>query len=280
MRLPKRIGYRSLSKLLANPQIKLEVLARELDRRRIPYITFSKVNCLGFCSYRYVLEYVKLRRLHPEPTYFVKGRLFHQAAANYYEAKRSGAVAVTATLPLSAAKHLVDEDRVQVSNALQLLAQNTFTGWEVVAVESPFILYLGPRLPPCLGIVDLVLRKGRQFAVVDHKTGKNFNSPDPLQLAIYQEYVGRKYKPWKCIAIYDQYRWVHNLDRIRKPAFKRTTRRLGRDPWKKALRRIASAHKTMRDIERERDATADGPCYMCPYQRVCPKATTGFFSYY
>jgi hypothetical protein len=280
MWLPKKLGYRSLAKLLSRPQIRVDALSRELDRRRARYISFSKVTCLEFCPYRYVLEYVKLKRLRPEPSYFMKGRLFHQGAAKFYEAKRSGPEPASPALHTSANRRLNGKDKAHVLNALKLLAEHSFKGWDVAAIESPFVLYLGPDLPPCIGIADLILRKGTHFAIVDHKTGKTFNKPDPLQLVIYREHIFRKYKARKCTAILDQYRWVRDLEHIRKPAFKRSTCKLGRNAWNRALKRIRSAHEEIVTIEREQDAAGTGSCFICPYKWVCPKARMGFFDYY
>lgn len=72
------------------------------------------------------------------------------------------------------------------------------------------------------GVIDLVLRKGKRFAVVDHKTGKAFWPQDPMQLAIYREHLLREYGPVQVRAFFDAYRWVNDLRRIRTPAHQRT----------------------------------------------------------
>jgi predicted RecB family nuclease len=78
----------------------------------------------------------------------------------------------------------------------------------VVGVEEPFVISLGRDLPPCIGVADLILRRGSTFALVDYKTGKNFSGADELQLVLYREYVRRRYGASRCLTIVDEYRWV------------------------------------------------------------------------
>jgi RecB family exonuclease len=127
--------------------------------------------------------------------------------------------------------------------------------------------------------VDLVLARDGEFAVVDHKTGKKFNEADPLQLAVYREYVRRECGASRCLAYFDAYRFVNNLGRIRKPAFLRTEvkgRALG---WAKAKGRLAKAHKAMARIAEGGRVSADGECFACPYREECPERSGGFAWY-
>ena len=84
------------------------------------------------------------------------------------------------------------------------------------------MLSIHEDLPPFFGIIDLVLRKGDSYIVVDHKTGGDFNDLDSMQLIFYREFIRKEYNSKKVDAYFDQYRWVNNLMRIRKPAFIRS----------------------------------------------------------
>jgi CRISPR/Cas system-associated exonuclease Cas4 (RecB family) len=161
-----------------------------------------------------------------------------------------------------------------------LAARNAFDGFEVVGVEEPFVLSLGDSLPPCVGVVDLILRRAKTFFVVDPKTGKKFNGADELQLILYREYVRRQYRAVRCLAFVDEYRWVPNLDKVRKPAFQRRQIRLGRTAWSQATRRMARAYSRIREIEKNPDAWRSEKCYLCPEKSSCPKASVGYSGYW
>ncbi len=270
-------GYRALQARLANWSGTIADFSKKLDREHVPYLSFSKVGCVEFCGYRYLLEYVKLKRPSPEPDYFVKGQAFHETVASLYRDRTQGRPADAEGLLALLDPSL--PERIEVENAIQLAAQNAYEG-EVVAVEEPFVLSLGRNLPPCVGVIDLILRRGKTFLIVDHKTGKRFNEADELQLVLYREHVRRRYEAVRCLTLVDQYRWVPNLDRIRKPAFQRTQVRLAPSSWPQATKRLARAHSRIREIETTQDAWGSGECYLCPYKSTCPKATVGYSSYW
>lgn len=253
---------------------------RSLDREGVPYLSYSKITSLEFCPYRYYLEYVAGVKLRPEPSYFVKGRTFHKAADRLYRTIARGRQLDTGELEPLIQKHRDEDDQRHLRNAVQLLAQNVMAGWDVVGVEEPFILSLGPNLPPCIGIVDLVLRKDGVLAVIDHKTGKNFGNTDPLQMAVYRQHAVTKHKAEKCLTFFDEYRWVNNLGRIRKPAFQRTAVQLRSTAWASAVRRFAKGHVRIRRIEKTQDAPGTGQCYLCPFREACRKATYQSFSWW
>jgi len=52
-------GYRALQTRLANWSETIGEFPEALDREKVPYVSFSKVACVEFCGYRYLLEYVK-----------------------------------------------------------------------------------------------------------------------------------------------------------------------------------------------------------------------------
>ena len=257
----------------------MPAFAKVLDKKGAAYLSFSKVSSVEFCPQRYLLEYVERVKLSPEPKYFVKGRLFHEAAARLHRARLRGRRVSLDQLIKPVERRMGEDDANHVRNAIDLMQREIDADWEVVAVEEPFVLDLGPDVPPCLGIVDLVLRKGDEFAVIDHKSGRQFYEPDRLQLALYREYAKRQYGAERCAAYYDQYRWVNNLERIRKPASCRTKVSIRKGTWNSVLRRIAARHQQMRKIEQTGRAHGTGNCRACPYNDLCPVATLDYNSY-
>ena len=268
-------GHLALARRLAKWKGTIGAFSRMLDREGVPYLSFSKVTCVEFCSYRYLLEYVQLRRPTPTPDYFLKGQAFHEAVARLYRIVSRRRLPDEAALLARLTKR-VKWQSADLNNAVRLAIQNVYCGWDVIGVEEPFVLCVGRRLPPCVGVVDLILRRGSTFAVVDHKTAKKFNGADELQLALYREYARRRYEARRCLTIVDEYRWVPDLTRIRKPAFQRTPIRIDRSTWSQAKRRLANAHEAIREIEANRDAVADGECFLCPFKPMCPRASSQY----
>jgi len=253
--------------------------SRALDREGTPYLSLSKVVSVEFCSNRYLLEYVQRRRLRPPPDYFVNGQAFHETAARMYRGLARGKPPDEADL-LDFLARRVKHPTVELQKAVRLAAQNAYEGWEIVGIEEPFVLSLGRTLPPCLGIADLILRRGSTFAVVDHKTGKRFNGADELQFVLYREYVRRRYKARRCVTIVDEYRWVNDLTKIRKPAFQREHVHLARNAWREAICRMTDAWNEIQEIEKYHEAAASDECFRCPYKEICPQASTGYSSWW
>ncbi len=268
---------RELAKRLAAWSGTMGEFSQRLDQEKIPYLSFSKIACVEFCGYRYLLEYVKLEAPCPTPDYFVKGQAFHETVAVLYRDLALKRPVDTERLLKLLGKPLPEQ--IEVKNAIRLAAENVYRGFEVVAVEQPFVLSLGRGLPPCVGVVDLILRRGKTFLVVDHKTGNRFNDVDDLQLTFYREYVRRRYKASRCLTFVDQYRWVPNLERIRKPAFQRSQVRLGRSAWRKASERARRAYSEIREIEESQDAWGTGECYQCPHKLTCSKTSVGYYGW-
>lgn len=247
-------------------------LVRKLDDGGMTHLSWSKVACVESCRQSYYLQYVKRVKLTPEPDYFVKGRLFHRAAEKFYKGLRKGAAPASADLALIFERHHSIVARGHIANAVEVMVANAFHGWEVLGVEKVFALDLGPKLPPAVGVIDLVLKKGKVFAVVDHKTGKDFWRQDPMQLAIYREHVVRAHGAEKVAAYFDAYRWVNSLTRIRKPAHVRTRVRLTSRSWGAAQRRFEAGYEAMQEVEKAGEKSpGGGPCWMCSLRGVCKK---------
>jgi hypothetical protein len=265
---------KQVAKAWSNWTGKMHTFTKMLDEKGVEYLSFTKISAVEFCPQRYLLEYVEGVKLRPEPNYYVKGRLFHEAAARLHRARMRGRRVSLDQLVKPVERRMDEDDANHIRNAIDLMQREIEADWDVVAVEEPFVLDLGPDLPPCLGIVDLVLRKGDQFAVIDHKSGKQFYGTDRLQLVLYHEHVRRQYGAERCVGYYDQYRWVNNLDRIRKPASCRTKATIRKGTWNTVLRRITKRYRQMQKIEKTGSAGGGASeCWGCPYGNLCPLAT-------
>jgi CRISPR/Cas system-associated exonuclease Cas4 (RecB family) len=214
------------------------------------------------CPQKYYLEYIKQVKLRPEPTYFVKGRALHSAAQNLYSRRSS----------TSLKKHVLrrireTNDKKHLENAFDLMIKNRWDDeWGVIDVERPFVMQIHEELPPFFGIIDLVLRNGNQHVVVDHKTGNTFNELDPMQLVFYREFIYQEYSAKKVDAYYDQYRWVNNLDRIRKPAFIRSKIPIKANAIGKAITRAKKAYMGLCNISAPVDVAFSDKCYQCQFR--------------
>jgi hypothetical protein len=128
---------------------------------------------------------------------------------------------------------------------------------------------IAPDLPPCVGVIDLVLQRDGSLILLDHKTGRDFFAEDALQMAIYVEYMRRQFGDVPCAFYYDHYRWVNNLERIRKPAFQRNPVTPHANPWPAALERIRAGYRKIEEIRARKRAERTGECFRCPYRGTC-----------
>jgi hypothetical protein len=221
------------------------------------------------CPQKYYLKYIKQIKLRPKPLYFAKGEALHSAARNLY----SGGLA--AGKPTSLRKKDLrgirkTEDIKHIENAFALMTKNRWSDeWLIVDVERPFVMQLHEDLPPFFGIIDLVLRNGNQHVVVDHKTGKAFYELDPIQLVFYREFVRQEYNAQKIDVYYDQYRWVNNLDRVRKPAFIRSKIPIKTNAIRKAMTRAKKAYAGMCNITIPIESEFSEMCYQCQFRNCC-----------
>ena len=251
-----------------------EEFDRMLRENKVPFISYRMISSLEFCKAKYYLEYVKRVKLDPEPAYFIKGRAFHEAAAVAYSALKAGSE-VDRDEVFEALKQLESEDektRLHLANAVQLMLDELVRDREVVAVEQPFAMLISDELPVFVGIIDLICRSGKNYIIIDHKTGRTFSEPDEFQMIIYLEFVRREYHPTSVQAAWHQYRWVNNLTRIRKPAFQTLQLNEPDDSWSHAKQRIASAWTTMNELEKGKGIFGNGNCFACPFRPVCPYA--------
>ena len=176
-------GYRAISGALSAWTGSFLDFIRQLDEDGVPYLSFSKINAVESCQQQYLLEYVK-RTKFDEPGYYRKGTIFHRAASLAYHQLGNGGLNMKPIERL-AQKHFDEEETAHILNAVKLLVDNAPANHELIATEMPFVLSLGSRMPPLIGVIDLLLRKGDTFIVVDHKSGKNLYEQDGFQLHLY-----------------------------------------------------------------------------------------------
>ncbi len=254
-----------------------DVFAETLRREKIPHLSFSQVSCVESCRQRYYLQYILGQDPQPTPEYFTKGKLFHNLLAAYY--RRNGNRSNTEPGLdddsvfagwEAAHSHLSPGSRVHLENAYRVHLHYSWKDSQVIAVEQPFVMLVDPGLPPLVGVIDLVLKQDSTTIIVDHKTGRDFYPQDELQGAIYSEYMRREFgSESRSTFYYDHYRWVDNLQRIRKPALQRTPIASTADYWPQALERIRRGYRLIEQVTRDGRGTRGGQCFRCPYRGDC-----------
>lgn len=233
-----------------------------LDTREVPYLSYSKVSTVERCPQCYLNQYVLGQQ--PSSNALTTGTLFHKAAEAFYDALCSGQ-------PLSAAtvscrlhpKHKDRAEQARLDNAIKVMMQNAWEGYDILATEGVIFLDLAPRLPPVIGVADLILRKDGAYVVVDHKTSKRFNGGDAGQLLLYAEHVRRRHGAVDCIGAFDEYRLVPDLKTVRKAVFRRTPVAVAPASLAPLVERFRRAWTLIAKIHREREATPAFDCYYC-----------------
>jgi len=250
--------------LIAECDSDADYFAKRLRREQIPHISFSQVITIEACPYRYYLQYILGMEPFPTPDYFVKGKLLHQLIAQDY---RNGNQLLFYENEIT--QRFIGESAAHLLNAMMIHRQHAWRNFGVVAVEKPFVFHPDPSLPPLVGVIDLILEQDGAFLLVDHKTGRNFYPNDELQVAIYAQYISSAYEVQSCRMFYDHYRWVNNLDRIRKPAFQRLEVYADLLNWPQHLARIRCAYSSIEKIHASGHAPRTGECFLCPYKEMC-----------
>jgi hypothetical protein len=242
-----------------------------LRANRIPHLSYSQVTAVESCQYRFYLEYVALVSLDPVPLYFTKGKLLHQIIASAYRQTALGQPVELDEYNALIDRQLPEAHRRHLRNAVQVHFDQRLPDVRVVSIEKPFAMSIAPDLPPCVGVIDLVLERPGACILIDHKTGHDFYPEDELQMAIYVEYMQRQYGEVACEFYYDHYRWVNNLSRIRKPPFLRKQIALPPTYWQSTLGlpRIRSAYQLMQQIKNGKKPDRYGECFRCPYRSHC-----------
>ena len=243
--------------------------AETLRGEEIPHLSFSQVTTVEFCEYRYFLQYVEKEEPVPFPDYFTKGKLLHQLIADTYEMMRTGSGNGSVSAEGRISNKCIGDNKRHLENAYLVHQANLWSDFEVAAVEHPFVMEVESGLPPMVGVIDLILKQNGCFILVDHKSGRNFYPYDQLQVAIYKKYIQAEYQGTDCRLYYDHYRWVNNLNRIRKPAFQRTEVSVDGSSWPRYLNRIRQAYVIIQEIKNGLAPSRGGECYRCPYRKNC-----------
>lgn len=232
---------------------------RSLEASGVSYLSHSKVAEYRRCPRCYYRRYILGEK--EETQAMLVGTLFHNAAARLYKAKQDvRPERLFAKLNLSK----LEADRLpHLQNAVTVLCQNRHVDGEVVSVEEPFFLDLAPGLPPVIGIADLVLRTGKSLLIVDHKTCKSFQDHDPVQLVLYAEHARQAHNAPVPAGCFDEYRLVQNLDRIRKPAFRRSTVKLSRKMLPPLVREYRSTWERIQLLEPGQPPSPSDDCWTC-----------------
>jgi hypothetical protein len=259
----------TIEAIISQTQGDSDRFAETLRHQGIRHISFSQVAAVEACPQRYYLQYIRMLDPDPMPPYFTKGKLFHQALARSYQGQMNGQPVCEDDLCQAIDGECQGDSRLHLHNAVQVHLANRWVDYEVVAIEQPFVLQLDERLPPVVGVIDLILRHNADYAVIDHKTGHDFYAPDVLQMAVYAEYIRRTYGDPACEFYYDQYRCVRNLARIRKPAFERKQVSVHADLWQLSLARLRHGSAAIDTIRTTNSAPKSGECFRCPYRSIC-----------
>jgi hypothetical protein len=245
-----------------------ETFVSDLYERRIPHISFSQVYAFETCQHQYYMRYILGKEIFPVPEYFIKGKALHRTIAKAYKTIREGSdfdeeiIHYEGICPSSSAGN-------HLHNGYLTFCRNMLTSVEVVAIEKPFVFLLNNDIPPIVGIIDLILRRGETLILIDHKTGRDFYQPDILQMAVYQGYVRSTGFQGECEFYYDNYRWVENLARIRKPAFERKKMSINELEIRESEQRLISGYKGIRKLWEGKLPERKGECFRCPYRSCC-----------
>lgn len=233
-----------------------------LDRERVPYLSHSKIDCLERCPGCYYRQYI-LGECE-QSNAMELGLLFHLAAKNLYTSLRKGLLLKPAQLlNRKKTKRLLKEDRLKLMHALTQLSAHHWAGYEITSIEELFFMELAAGLPPIIGITDIVLRRTDSVIVVDHKTSKSFNNRDPAQLVLYAEHIRRQQNTQCVVGVFDEYRLVPDLAKIRKPAFRRTPVSVDRSLLPALVRRYRQAWKQIQSIDRDGRPEPSPDCWKC-----------------
>jgi hypothetical protein len=240
----------------------------DLHRCRLSHISFSQVYAFETCPRQYYLRYILGREVMPVPEYFTKGKALHRTIANAYRALSEGRSFGEEVIHYNGINRFSQAGN-HLRNGYHTLRQNMLASDEVVGIEKPFVFLMGGCIPPVVGVVDLILRRGDVLILIDHKTGRDFYQPDILQIAIYQSYLRDAGYYGECEFYYDSYRWVENLSRIRKPAFERRKLIINVAEIEIQAKRLAVRYGGILKLKHGKLPEKKGDCFRCAYRNCC-----------
>ena len=239
-----------------------------LHKRNVSHISFSQIYAYETCPYQYYLRYILGKEITPVPEYFIKGKALHRTIANVYRALNEGRESNEETICFDGIDRF-SQAGVHIRNAFLTFQENKMLSDEILGIEKPFVFLIDGDIPPVVGVIDLILRRGETLIMIDHKTGRDFYQPDILQMAIYLHHIRVDGFEGECEFYYDSYRWVQNLASIRKPAFDRKQMKMGASEVKTQLMRLAAGYHGIRNLRNGQIPERNGECFRCNYRNIC-----------
>jgi CRISPR/Cas system-associated exonuclease Cas4 (RecB family) len=239
-----------------------------LHQNKITHISFSQVYAFETCPRQYYLRYILGRDILPIPDYFVKGKALHRTIANAYRAFGEGRDFCEDIIHYDGINRCSQAGN-HLRNGYLTMCQNMLPSDEVLGIEKPFVFLMEDDIPPVVGVIDLILRRGDTLILIDHKTGRDFYQPDILQMAVYLSYLRSAGLQGNCEFYYDSYRWVENLARIRKPAFERRQMVINEREIEDQTQRLVAGYQGINQLKQGKIPGRNGECFRCAYRNNC-----------
>ena len=248
-----------------------DAFVNTLHNSGLSHISFSQVYTFETCPRQYYLRYILGVEISPIPEYFIKGKALHRTIANAYQAQKEGQ---------DFDEEIISYDEIHpdshagnhLRNSYLTFRQNILPSDEIIGIEKPFVYLMNDDTPPVVGVIDLILRRGDTLILIDHKTGRDFYQPDILQMAVYLNYLRSTGNKGECEFYYDSYRWVENLERIRKPAFSRYQMMISDTDAEIQAKRLADGYEGIRSLRHGSLPERTGQCFRCTYRNYCWQA--------
>ena len=267
-------AYKDIKSYLVGNNDSGDRFSSYLRKNKIPHLSYTSISSIDSCPYRYYLTYIKCVELDPTPLYFIKGKVFHEYAAAKYKICMEEGFTSTYNSRLYLPGTLDEDHKTHIKNATTVLNKNIWENWEIIGIERPFVFSISDDIPPIVGVIDLLLEKDGMISVVDHKTGRdffktNFYDPSKIQMSIYYKYVSEEFRSSNISLYYDKYRWINNLDRIRKPAFEREKINITKNTWRTTENLLKSSYQMINNYADRGTYPKNGECFRCPYKELC-----------
>jgi CRISPR/Cas system-associated exonuclease Cas4 (RecB family) len=245
-----------------------DIFIERLHHSELLHISFSQVYAFETCARQYYLRYILGREISPTPEYFIKGKALHRTIAKAYRAYNERRDFNEDIISFEEI-HRFSQAGNHLLNGYLTFRENMLPADEVIGIEKPFVFLMDGDIPPVVGVIDLILRKGDLLILIDHKTGRDFYQPDMLQMAVYLNYLRSTGYEGECEFYYDSYRWVENLSRIRKPAFFRQKMVISDEESLIQSKRLTDGYKGIKKLRQEGLPEKTGECFRCAFRNYC-----------
>lgn len=181
--------------------------------------SYSSVNTFAQCPKGFKLAYIDALP-RAENAFAQWGTLAHSLLERYFkgalefyellqEYKDDYSEAVTCSFPPNAHVDLGKKYHARGIEYFSEFDGSDFDNYEVIAVEEQVFLDIGGR--PFVGVIDLLVKEGDEYIVIDHKSKAKFKSKKERdeylrQLYIYSLYVKEKYGKYPKKLIFNMFR--------------------------------------------------------------------------